>query len=679
MIENTFKSYSRDEQDELLSKFLINSWSYSKVTAFARNEKDFERRYVYHEQSKRSASSIAGNAYHEALKTYFVEWSQGIELNLLRLQEIAFDYIDDVPANDWKIQKTTPTIEECKISAVKSVTALLDNFYQERGVYTEELESVIGAELHVEEWVVVNGVDIPLPCHGDIDLVIRTKEGKVVIIDHKSKRAFTDDNELQFVAAKQAMTYVITFEARTGMTVDEVWFVENKISKNKDKSAQLKKFRIILNEDTRRLYEALLYEPLKRMLEAVSDPDYVYTINDSDTLCERAELYEFWAKTLIAEVDDFNIPENKKEIIAHRQKKIRDAESGQLSPKTISEFKKRAATFITFNYNNSDMTNGEKIEHVLRTFGMIVKVAHTIEGFSSNTYLLEVSAGVKIANIVKYSLDIASALNVSSVRIPDNLFVYEDQSYLAIEANKKRTEDLLWDEGYLKGHKIPIGLDNFRNQINWDLDSHGTPHVLVCGATGSGKSVCVKSTICYALAAGVKKIIIFDPKYEFNDFDLYPECYVYNEIEFIEDQMKQLVANMQERVKTGHKELTLVIFDEFADAVASSRQGNALKVKVNGEVHMEKSLEENLKMLLQKGRSSGFRIMAATQRASTKVITGDAKVNFPVQVCFRVPKEVDSKVVLDEGGAETLSGCGDGLIKSPDYPNVVRFQGFFKP
>ena len=84
-------------------------------------------------------------------------------------------------------------------------------------------------------------------------------------------------------------------------------------------------------------------------------------------------------------------------------------------------------------------------------------------------------------------------------------------------------------------------------------------------------------------------------------------------------------------------------------------------------------------MLLQKGRSLGFRIIAATQRASANVITGDAKVNFPVLVCFRVPKEIDSKVVLDEPGAETLNGKGDGLIKSPEYFGLVRFQGFYKP
>ena len=80
---------------------------------------------------------------------------------------------------------------------------------------------------------------------------------------------------------------------------------------------------------------------------------------------------------------------------------------------------------------------------------------------------------------------------------------------------------------------------------------------------------------------------------------------------------------------------------------------------------------------MQKGRSSGFRIISATQRASTKVITGDAKVNMPVAICFRVPKDIDSMVVLDEAGAESLAGRGDFLIKSPEYNQTVRGQGFY--
>jgi hypothetical protein len=150
---------------------------------------------------------------------------------------------------------------------------------------------------------------------------------------------------------------------------------------------------------------------------------------------------------------------------------------------------------------------------------------------------------------------------------------------------------------------------------------------------------------------------------------------------------------MEERVKSHSKKKTLVVFDEFADAVANSRKGNELnnyedivignykdgREKTKRVVKsVDKALEENLRILLQKGRSSGFRIIAATQRASTKVITGDAKVNLPVQICFRVSKDIDSIVVIDESGAESLNGRGDGLIKSPEYMGVVRFQAFYK-
>lgn len=150
---------------------------------------------------------------------------------------------------------------------------------------------------------------------------------------------------------------------------------------------------------------------------------------------------------------------------------------------------------------------------------------------------------------------------------------------------------------------------------------------------------------------------------------------------------------MLELIERGKKERVFIIFDEFAQSFMEAKKGNELKVYQevvegtfkNGlpkmkRVHVDtkKSLEENIKMLAQLGRSSGYRIISATQRASAKIISGDTKVNYPIQVCFRVPKEIDSKVVIDESGAETLRGYGDGLIKSPEYLNTIRFQGFFK-
>lgn len=666
---NQYSQFTQEQMSEHLSFYLLDSWSYSKVACFSRNEKAFEKEYIYCEKGHRSASSIAGNAYHKALEFFFSKIMGGYEQpSLIELQQVAYVYIDEVPSSEWKLQKTTPTIEKAKEKATKDVTSALQNFFNEIDIYMDDIAEVLGVEERIEEWLTVNGVDVPLPCHSELDLIVRTKDGKIVIIDHKQKSAYSEEKEVALVHGKQAVNYVLQYEARhPDRKVDEVRFFENKISANKDNSPQIKRFTLEMDADARRLYEALLYEPLRRMIEAVSDPDYIYTVNDSDNLTDKAELYEFWTRTLIADVDDFNIPEGKKSLIAQRQRKIKDSSLASIDPRVITSFRKNAASFITFDYSKTNMTNSERIEHSLRTFGIIVKVAHQIEGFSSDTYLLECGAGVKIDNIRRFNLEIASALCVPCVRIGRTLVQHEGRAYLPVEVNKKQEETLLWDAAHLQDKKIPIGMDNFRNTIYWDLENQATPHMLICGATGSGKSVSIRSTIEYAKAAGIGRIIVFDPKYEFCDVD---GITCYNEIEDIERVMLELVCEMQEKVKSRTKgEMTMLIIDEFADAIAMARSGKAL----NGE----RSLEENLRILAQKGRSLGYRIIAATQRASTKIITGDTKVNFPVQVCFRVPKAVDSNVVIDEDGAETLAGHGDGLMKSPEYLNTVRFQGFY--
>ena len=668
---NQYKQLEPEQLEALLSRFLISSWSYSRVSTFARNEKAFEMQYIFGCRGRSSATTVAGNAYHAALESYFFNLKDGNILSIADLEIAAFNYIDEVKGNWWKLQKTTPTVEDCRKKATTVANDLIRNFFNEIGTYTDDISEVVAVELKGEEFVTVNGVDVPLPCHYVIDLVVKTKAGKIAIVDHKSKATYSDDEAVGLSIGIQAITYIKCYEARTGQQVDEVWFVENKYSTNKDKTPQLRKFKIELNPDMRRLYEALLYEPLRRLVSAVNDPDYVYMINDSDNFVDKAELYDFWVRTLVSEVDDFYIDESKRELITKRLKKIRDASTEMISPKVIKEFQEKAASFITYDLSHTNMTQEEKIEHILRSFGIIVRVAHKMEGYSSDTFLLEVSAGVKISSIQTHRLDIANAIDVPNVRFSENLVMHNGKSYVSVDFAKRRESDLYFDAELLTGMRLPIGKDNFGNTIVWDLNNQSTPHVLICGATGSGKSVSIESTIEYALLAGVDEIVILDPKYEFTRYENYCSVSVHSDIVEIELKMMELVEKMNTLVRLGQKKTTLVVFDEFADALAQSTRGKGL-----GGL---KSLEENLRILLQKGRSSGFRIVAATQRASVKVITGDAKVNFPVQICFRVPKEADSRVVLDEPGAESLAGMGDGLIKSPEYQETVRFQAFYKP
>lgn len=702
---NRYAKLTPEQLEEHFSNYLIDSWSYSAVTAFARNEKAFEMQYVYREKDRRSISSIAGNAYHDALRVYFEAMggfgdNEPHEESLVNLTQVAYDYLDTVEPSSWKLTDKIDTVEAAVAEATSTVNKLLKNFAAEAAIYSDEIAQVYCVENKMDAWVTVNGVDIPLPLHAVLDLVVRTKDGKTVIIDHKSKSKFTPEDEVVLVHGQQAITYVKAWEAQEvlpGMetTIDEVWFIENKSSANKDGSPQLVKHIIKMDSDSRRLYEALLYEPLRRMLEAVSDPDYIYTINKDDNFVDKALLYDFWARTQISEIEDFpDIPEDKKGLISARQRKIKDSSIGNINPKIITEFRKAASRFIAFDYAHSNMTPQEKIEHILRTHKLTVKVADVVKGFSCDTYLLDLGAGTSVTSVFAHIMDIAYALDVTKVRINNTLVVYNGKSYVGVEVTKERTENLLWDKKYLQGHRLPLGLDNFRNPVVWDLDG-AAPHLLVCGGTKSGKSVCLTDILYYAIEAGVKDITVLDPKYEFAYAELPENVRVLSDIPDIEAALKDMVKDMNTRVKERKSHLSLVIFDEFADAVEQARKGKELDIVerveagvfANGTtkyenkvVGREKSLIENFKMLLQKGRSAGFRFVAATQRASVQTIPGDIKVNMLAQVCFRVGKGLDSKVVIDAEGAECLAGYGDGLIHSPEYNDgLVRFQAFYRP
>lgn len=700
-----YKSYSPEQLENLASNYLLSTWSFSKLMAFSRNQMGFEMNYLWNEKSRSSATTIAGQAYHYALDQYFTAKIGGTTLSLPELEAFAFQYIDDVPANTWQLQKTLPTVEEAIADCNKSVIKLLENFYAEKYIYEDDIKEILYVEVYIVDYLRINGVDIPIPCAIKADLVVRTVRDTIAIIDHKSKKAFTDDNLVESILLLQLVLYAIAVESHYEIKIDEVWIVENKISKNKDQTIpQLKAHKFILDDDSRRLNEAKLYQNLKVMIDAVSEPDFVYMRNYSDNLIDQSELDIFWAKTQIAEIGDFDIEESKVPLLEKRLKKIKDTSIQTVSPQVIKNFQKNASKFIQYDLSSTNMTTAQKIEHVLRTKNITVNVAQELNGYSSNTYLLEFSAGTNISSIYGKRLDIANALNVPNVRIPNNLTIFEGKSYMAVETSKKREKDLIWDKNELVGMKIPLGKDNMGNLIYWDLENESTANKFTSGSVGSGKSVNIISDLEYALLIDkIAKFVIFDPKREFTKYSSHKKVTVYNEYLDMENAMKELVDEMDEKIRNGIKEYVFVIVEEYADILGNVRRGKELDIielvqdgfyapkKMMGipmppepKMKMKKtgqhaSFEENFMKLAQKGRSSGFRIDGATQISSADVLTSKIKVNFPVIVCFRMPKEANSRVALDESGAETLTGAGDGLIKSPDFPEVTRFQAFYKP
>lgn len=703
-MSSIYKTYTQDQLTELNSNFLIDGWSYSAVRAFGRNQAAFEMVYVARCRIKSSAAQVAGNAYHYALEHHFKQLQVGINQDLVQAEILAYSFIDEVPANSWKLQKTTPTVEDAVALANKNVTLLLHHFYSELGIYEDDIEEVLFVEDYIVEYLTINGVDIPLPCRMKIDLGVRLKDGRNIIIDHKSKTAYTDEKEAEFMLTNQAVVYYKGVESKYGIKVDEMWFVENKISKNKDGSPQLQVIPIVLNEDNIKFYEYKLYESLSSMILAVSDPYHNYPINYDDNFIDVAELENFKNKQMLGEIPDFEFDESKRALVEKRTKRIKDLAVEKISVNTIKAFKANAAKFIQYDISSADMTNEQKIEHALRQKQVMVEVAHTFDGYSSDTYLLSVAAGSNFKSINSNKLSIASALNVPNIRIPENLTIHEGKAYLAIEAPKKREKDLFWDAKELVGMKIPVGKDNIGETLVWDLENEASANCFEAGSAGSGKSQSLISKLEYALLIPeITQFIIFDIKRDFEHYNDLSKVNVYHDIEDIENAMFELVEDMNDKIKRRVKEYVYVIIDEYNEILNTMSKGKDLDIYEDVQIgfyHQTKamiesgmppqpkmqrqkvgqklSFEENLMRLSQKGRSSGFRINAATQLASAEIIPSKIKVNYPVRISYRVPQKENSKVILDESGAELLAGYGDGLIKSPDYPETVRFQSFYK-
>ena len=125
---NKYSLLAGDQLEEHFSQFLIDSWSFSGVSTFARNEKEFERRYIYREPSRKSPTTVAGTAYHAALELFFSALKEGELKQIADLQECAYKEIDKVEANEWKLGKKTPSVEDCIAAATKTANALVENF-----------------------------------------------------------------------------------------------------------------------------------------------------------------------------------------------------------------------------------------------------------------------------------------------------------------------------------------------------------------------------------------------------------------------------------------------------------------------------------------------------------------------------------------------------------------------
>lgn len=754
---NKYAKLEGDRLNEHLSNYLIEYWSVSGLVTFMRNEKAFEMQYIFRERDEdRGLSALTGDIYHKVEMVYFRELEQSKMQNVMSYDDlliVAHREIEELKASAYYLGKAYKTVEAMKLDLIGKVNFLIENFKREEVGYLEHIQEIVDVETMYMQFVQISGEDFPLPVKLKADVVFITKEGKLAIFDHKSKHKYTAEEGVDYYYAWQAITYSLGVDAEMNHQVSmrqepflslsrkypeilkgvqEFHFYENKHTKNRDGGNQIRRIEIDV-EKSRPLYEAMLLEAANRLAAAVSNPDYSYLMNPNDNFVDPGEMIDFWIKTRIEDPGDF--PNIRKETVAKlRARKLDSVKNSilKIPRNVINEFRTNSRAFLSFSFNEN-MTPSERIEHRLKSLKtpLLVKVAKIIEGYSNDLYLLEVDATTKIGDIFKHQLDIASALGIDNVRIRKELVQVDSASYVGVEVNKTNTSSIVVPaEDTPKGSwKIPLGKDNFKNTVFWDLANPSTPHLLGAGSSGSGKSVAIRSMIksLQAMQGPNADIIILDPKREFG-FMREKGVKVIQDIREIESFMTELVKEMneifakrekmtpEEKEKAALEHKKIIFFDEVNDAFQMMQDTKELREKegygryqkalskleqedVNAEMkhglkdynkkemdevkarmheieESTRTLRENNLILVQKARSAGYHFAEFAQRLSAKAMDGDAKVNFACRLCFSVPKAIDSQVILDQQGAETLNGKGDALFASPDFREPQRIQGF---
>jgi S-DNA-T family DNA segregation ATPase FtsK/SpoIIIE len=297
---------------------------------------------------------------------------------------------------------------------------------------------------------------------------------------------------------------------------------------------------------------------------------------------------------------------------------------------------------------------------------------------------------VRIAQIAGLSRDLALALSAERLRIEAPV---PGRSYVGIEvpnlrAVTVRLRSILESESFYKaGSQLTIALGRDVSGQPVVADLARMPHVLIAGTTGSGKSVCISAlATCLAMnntPDDLRMVMIDSKMVELIRFNGLPHLYgkVETDIQRILGVLRWTVVEMEHRYKLleaakvrdlegynkrllrrkeGNPLPRIVIFiDELADLMMSAPD----------------QTEHNLVRLAQMARATGIHLVVATQRPSTDVVTGLIKANFPARISFAVASNIDSRVILDAPGAETLLGHGDMLFLSPEAGNTVRAQG----
>lgn len=413
-------------------------------------------------------------------------------------------------------------------------------------------------------------------------------------------------------------------------------------------------------------------------------------------------------KDLVVDIREFKEDEiiNEEEVVkipSRKQKKANQADvhtpedsiNDLVTEESYDNYQLPPVTLLNNPVKKQTITKGDVVEKskilqsTFNNFGIEVKIVKAIVGPSITQFQILPTPGTKVSKIVNLSNDIALNLAAKDVRIEAPI---PGKSLIGIEIPNTVNELVTMKEVFINDEdnsplSVALGKDVSGESIFTRIDK--TPHLLIAGSTGSGKSVCVNTIITSILLKNKPdkvKLIMIDPKMvELSIYDGIPHLLTSVVTDPIKaaDVLHKVVLEMENRYREfararvrnmegfnkiaamdpDYKELPyiVVIIDELADLMMVS----------------SKEVEESIARIAQKARAAGIHMIIATQRPSVDVITGVIKTNIPSRIAFAVSSSIDSRTILDKSGAETLLGKGDMLYLSADSSKPVRIQGAF--
>lgn len=667
---------------------LIDYWSYSSMSAFLRNPLAFKKKYILKiYDDLYSPSSIVGSAGHKALEAYY----NGRTLE--EAKDIGLDYINNQSDTGINYGKTG------------SREKIISDYNQAINFYFEELpryHKILGVEFEIVAPIeTIDGKKLALPAKSKSDLIVENELGEIEIIDHKFVKSYADGDVDDFSKFMQAMFMYHTVKWKFGKAPARVVYNECKISKNKNGDPQLQPYTVEFSQ----MHDfATFYKLYDAASQNVNLEGFAFLPNPNDIFDGQISFEVF--RSGVIGVDAPISVKHKEEQIAFAEKNYVPSAHDSVA---------------------NDFSPEGKIKAKLAEFGIGVKIEETHVGPSVTQYTFKPSKGIRMSKVASLTDDVAIALEAPSVRIDAPIF---GTSLIGVEVpNASRTTVPMTDKHLKPGTtQIPIGVDVYGETHYKDLAD--MPHLLIAGATGAGKSVML-NVILTALTEqntpDALKLVLIDPKQvELTQYDKSPHLampVVTNNFDACQT-LDKMVVEMEDRykrlrrrncrtidefnAKPGDKmSKIVVIVDEFADLMMSDiapsaasmdikkfnenlewfiSQGNGRITQKATKAALKQTIEQtsppsahdSIVRIAQKARAVGMHLIIATQRPSADVVTGLIKANIPTKIAFMTTNSINSKIILDQTGAEKLTGKGDMLFLDPSASNVKRLQGLYK-